>query len=33
VHDILIFMLATSPPEKLAPEAKVAEADADVGGG
>jgi len=33
VHDILIFMLATSPPERLAPEAGVAEADADVGGG
>lgn len=33
VHDVLIFALAATPPERLAPEAGVAEADADVGGG
>jgi GNAT superfamily N-acetyltransferase len=33
VHDILIFSLTTYPPEKLAPEASLAEIDADVGGG
>jgi L-amino acid N-acyltransferase YncA len=33
VHDILIYSLTTSQPEKLAPEASLAEIDADVGGG
>jgi GNAT superfamily N-acetyltransferase len=33
VHDILIYTLTTYPPEKLAPEASLAECDADVGGG
>ena len=33
VHDILIYSLTTSQPEKLAPEASLAEVDADVGGG
>ncbi len=33
VHDILVYSLTTYPPEKLAPEASLAEVDADVGGG
>ena len=33
VHDIRLFALAIQPPERLAPEASLAEADADVGGG
>jgi GNAT superfamily N-acetyltransferase len=33
VHDILMYSLTTYPPEKLAPEASLAECDADVGGG
>ena len=33
VHDILIYSLTVFPPEKLAPEAMLAEVDADVGGG
>jgi RimJ/RimL family protein N-acetyltransferase len=33
VHDVLIYTLTTIPPERLAPEARWQEADADVGGG
>ncbi|HXX94566.1 MAG TPA: GNAT family N-acetyltransferase [Planctomycetota bacterium] len=33
VHDLLIYSLTVTPPERLAPEAWLAEADADVGGG
>lgn len=33
VHDILLYALTLSQPEKLAPEAALAEKDADVGGG
>jgi len=33
VHDLLLYSQAISMPEGLAPEAKLAEADADVGGG
>jgi GNAT superfamily N-acetyltransferase len=33
VHDVLIYSLTTFPPEKLAPEARLAEIDADVGAG
>jgi L-amino acid N-acyltransferase YncA len=33
VHDVLIYSLTTFPPEKFAPEASLAEVDADVGGG
>lgn len=33
VHDILVYALTVSPPERLAPEAALAEKDADVGGG
>jgi GNAT superfamily N-acetyltransferase len=33
VHDMLVYALTISLPEGLAPEAKLAEADADVGGG
>ena len=33
VHDILIYSMTIYPPEKLAPEASLAECDADVGGG
>jgi GNAT superfamily N-acetyltransferase len=33
VHDILHYSYAVTPPEKLAPEAALAEEDADVGGG
>ncbi len=32
-HDLLIFSQTITPPERLAPEAWLAEADADVGGG
>jgi len=33
VHDILIYAQTITPPESLAPEAKLTEAEADVGGG
>jgi GNAT superfamily N-acetyltransferase len=33
VHDILIYSQTVTPPEKLAPEASLTEAEADVGGG
>jgi GNAT superfamily N-acetyltransferase len=33
VHDVLIHTLTVTPPGQLAPEAKLAEADADIGGG
>jgi len=33
VHDLVVYSQPISIPEGLAPEAKVAEADADVGGG
>ncbi len=33
VHDILIYTLTVTPPDRLAPEATLAEADADIGGG
>jgi GNAT superfamily N-acetyltransferase len=33
VHDILLYALTIRQPEKLAPEAALAEKDADVGGG
>lgn len=33
VHDVLIYSVTIFPPEKLAPEASLAEVDADVGGG
>lgn len=33
VHDILIYTLTVTPPDRLAPEAMLAEADADIGGG
>jgi GNAT superfamily N-acetyltransferase len=33
VHDMLVYALTVSLPEGLAPEARLAEADADVGGG
>jgi GNAT superfamily N-acetyltransferase len=33
VHDILIYSQTVTPPEKLAPEAALTEAEADVGGG
>ncbi len=33
VHDVLIYTLMVTPPERLAPEAVLAEADADIGGG
>ena len=32
VHDLLIYAFTVTPPEKLAPEALLSEADADVGG-
>jgi RimJ/RimL family protein N-acetyltransferase len=32
VHDILVYSLTVTPPERLAPEASIAEADADIGG-
>jgi L-amino acid N-acyltransferase YncA len=33
VYDIRLYALVVQPPEGLAPEARVAESDADVGGG
>lgn len=33
VHDILVYTLTITPPGQLAPEATLAEADADLGGG
>ncbi len=33
VHDLLVYSQPISMPERLAPEASLAEADADVGGG
>lgn len=33
VHDILVYTYTITPPERLAPEAALAEEDADVGGG
>ena len=33
VHDILIYALTITAPESLAPEARLTEAEADVGGG
>jgi len=33
VHDILVYAQTITPPESLAPEAKLTEAEADVGGG
>jgi L-amino acid N-acyltransferase YncA len=33
VHDVLVYALTVTPPEKFAPEASVQEEDADVGGG
>jgi L-amino acid N-acyltransferase YncA len=33
VHDILLYTYIITPPEKLSPEAALAEEDADVGGG
>ena len=33
VYDILIYAQTITPPESLAPEARLIEADADVGGG
>lgn len=33
VHDILLYTQTLTPPERLAPEAKLTEAEADVGGG
>jgi RimJ/RimL family protein N-acetyltransferase len=33
VHDILIYSSTLTPPERLAPEASLAEEEADVGGG
>jgi hypothetical protein len=33
VHDMLVYALTVSQPERLAPEAVLAEQDADVGGG
>ena len=33
VHDILIYAQTITPPESLAPEARLTEAEADVGGG
>jgi GNAT superfamily N-acetyltransferase len=33
VHDLLIYAYTVTPPEKLAPEASLTEAEADVGGG
>jgi L-amino acid N-acyltransferase YncA len=32
VHDLLIYAYTVTPPEKLAPEALLSEADADIGG-
>jgi hypothetical protein len=33
VHDILLYTQTITPPEKLAPEARLTEAEADIGGG
>ena len=33
VHDLLLYTQTLTPPESLAPEAKLTEAEADVGGG
>lgn len=33
VHDVLIYSCTVVPPDRLAPEASIPEADADVGGG
>jgi len=33
VHDILLYAQTITPPESLAPEARLTEAEADVGGG
>jgi len=33
VHDVLVYAQTITPPESLAPEAKLTEAEADVGGG
>jgi len=33
VHDILVYSCTLTPPERLAPEASLAEEEADVGGG
>jgi len=32
VHDILVYELTVTPPERLAPEAGIAEEDGDIGG-
>ena len=32
VHDILVYALTVTPPERLAPEAAIAEEDGDIGG-
>jgi RimJ/RimL family protein N-acetyltransferase len=32
VHDVLVYALTVTPPEKLAPEASMAEGDGDIGG-
>jgi L-amino acid N-acyltransferase YncA len=32
VHDLLLYAYTVTPPERLAPEARLSEADADVGG-
>ncbi len=33
VHDVLVYAQTITPPERLAPEAQLTEAEADVGGG
>jgi hypothetical protein len=33
VHDLLLYVQTITPPESLAPEARLTEAEADVGGG
>lgn len=33
VHDVLLYDLVVTPPERLAPEAALAEDEADIGGG
>ena len=33
VHDVLVYSCTLTPPERLAPEASLAEEEADVGGG
>ena len=32
VHDVLVYSLTITPPERLAPEASIREEDADIGG-